>query len=48
MMKNTSRRPKNLFDLDDFFEFCEFELKHFSCKGLLVNFEGTEEFVRFR
>ena len=31
-----------------FFELCEFELKEFSCKSLLVSFEGTEEFVRFR
>ena len=31
-----------------FFDFCEFKLKEFSCKGLLVNSEGTEEFVRFR
>ena len=29
-------------------KLCEFKLKEFSCKGLLVNFEGTEEFVRFR
>ena len=31
-----------------FFELCEFELKEFSCKGLLVNSEGTKEFVRLR
>ena len=30
-----------------FFELCEFQLKEFSCKGLLVNSERTEEFVRF-
>ena len=49
MMKNTSRGPKTLFDLDDFSNYVsEFELKDFSCKGLLVNSEGTEKFVRFR
>ena len=31
-----------------FFELCEFELKEFSCKGLLSNSERTEDFVRFR
>ena len=31
-----------------FYELCEFELKEFSCKGLLVNSEGTEEVVQFR
>ena len=31
-----------------FFELCEFELKEFSCKGLIVNSEGTKEFVWFR
>ena len=30
-----------------FFELFEFELKGFPCRGLLVNSEGTEEFVRF-
>ena len=31
-----------------FFELCEFELKEFPCKGLLVKYEGAKEFVRFR
>ena len=31
-----------------FFELFEFELKEFSSQGLLLNSEGTEEFVRFR
>ena len=48
MIKNTSKGPKNLFNLDDFSNYVSFELKDFSCKGLLVNSEGTEEFVRFR
>ena len=48
MMKNTSRGPKKFVRFRWFFELCEFELKEFSCKGLLVNSEGTEEFVRFR
>ena len=30
-----------------FFELCELELKEFSCKSLLVNSEGTDEFVRW-
>ena len=30
-----------------FFELCEFELKEFFCKGLLVNSVGSEEFIRF-
>ena len=30
-----------------FFELCEFELKEFSCKALLVNSGGTDEFARF-
>ena len=47
MMKNISRGPKNLFDLDDFSNY-EFELKEFSFKGLLVNSDWTEEFVQFR
>ena len=31
-----------------FYELCQFELKEFSCKGLLVDSEGTKELVRFR
>ena len=31
-----------------FFELCEFKLKEFSCKDLLVNSEGIKEFVLFR
>ena len=31
-----------------YFELCEFELKEFSCKGLLVNSEGTKDVFRFR
>ena len=31
-----------------FFELCKFELKEFSCKGLLVNCEGIEKLVQFR
>ena len=31
-----------------FFELCEFELKEFSCKSLLVNSKGTKECVQFR
>ena len=30
------------------FELCEFEFKEFSCMGLLLNSEGTKEFVQFR
>ena len=44
MMKNTSKGLKNVS-----LNLCEFELlKEFSCKGLLVNSEGTEEFIQFR
>ena len=32
----------------DIFELCEFELKEFSCKCLLVNSERIKKFVRFR
>ena len=45
MMKNRSRRPKNLFDLNDFLNYVSSNLMKFSCKGLLVNSEETEEFV---
>ena len=40
MIKNTSRGRE--------FELPDLELKDFSCEGLLVKSEGTEEFVRFR
>ena len=47
MMKNTSRGPKKFVWFRWFFELCEFELKEFFCKGLLVNSDRSEEFIRF-
>ena len=48
IMKNTSRGPKKLVRFRRLFELWEFELKEFSCKDLLLNSEGTKEFVRIR
>ena len=48
MMKKKVQGTQKFVRFRWFFELCEFELKEFSCKGLLVNFKGTEESVRIR
>ena len=48
MMKNYVRGIQKFVRFRWLFELCEFELKEFSCKGLLVNSDKTKKFVRFR